>query len=209
MTNKIKRRIFIAIFSTSILVNILLLTNKYTELIAIEDTSLKVINLDGNSSNELNPEDSISSEHQYINLEKLLGVLNQEMIVGSKLVDNYIFIGQAAMPLYEIEEPYTYSTTADSGEIVAVSKYIEGTYDLGDGIQVKNIIVQDKTFENGGFIYISEKGEELYNTFLYKFKNSYVIFQVYGNNVDYIKLNVFIKNIIGILETNYEELDAS
>jgi len=92
-----------------------------------------------------------------------------------KLIKDFSIGEMCYYPLYKIDTPYPYCLKSDTGEISALSRYTEGTYSIGDNLNIDVVISQDKTDENGGFIYYYN---EKYTVATYKYKDSFLIFKI-------------------------------
>jgi len=145
-----------------------------------------------------------NKEQQYVLLEKFqdsLTTINDFKLVGKW--DSHIM---AAEPLYSIDERYPYDALTLDGIIMATSKYIRGEYtnDLGSRITV--CLLQDKTFENGGFIYINNKAKnDPEQLFYYKYKNCFIILEC-TTDLDLISVNNFLGTMTAIIGDIYEEI---
>lgn len=141
----------------------------------------------------------------YTNLENLQTVLNQKTSIADfQIEENWTSFGMAADPLYEIKSEYPYSTTATSGEIVAVSKYIQGKYIIENKGEIGIQILQDKTFENGGFIYINNNDRSYIQAY-YKYKKCYIVCSSYNEKIELSDIYNFIHEIVDIISKNYTE----
>lgn len=157
--------------------------------------------------NNYKTKDIKNTENSYLYVD--LGLLNEELnktsYINNFILENkWIDVGIAAMPLYNIQEPYPfYTKTVDTGEIVAVSKCIRATYSF-DNSKITVAIIQDKTAENGGFITNNNVTNDT-RVIIYKINKCYIVLQV-DNTISINDTNAFISDIVTIINNNYEEI---
>lgn len=131
-----------------------------------------------NKEQVVNNEENVTKEkgtkgNRYASLEQITANLNDKTD-KLHLTKNFSSYAVAYAPLYKLINDYENSTKTNDGEIISVSKYIQGTYEIDKNTSVDVVIVQDKTFENGGLVYINDNKE---NYVVYKYKESFLIFK--------------------------------
>lgn len=144
----------------------------------------------------------------YVYLEPIAEKLNKKEN-KLNLYKNFSSYGLSYAPLYTLTKDYTYSTKTNTGEIIAVSKYVQGTYKIKGDLLVDVLIIQDKTFENGGFIYMNDDTSKYA---LYKYKESYLIFKYNYDLLDKEKnknTSDFIKAFYNEYSNLYETSEKS
>ena len=143
---------------------------------------------------------------KYVSLEKLQESISDVNDFG--LVGHWRYYYMAALPLYPITERYpTGGVSVDEG-IPTVSIYILGEYANNSGDEITVALLQDKTFENGGFIYIdnvdNKDNDAHKRTYYYKYKNCYIILSS-SLDVDMVTVYDFLGALATIIGENYEE----
>lgn len=166
--------------------------------------------VDRNSRNGIVVSDSginTEGEIKYVYLENIQSVLNNTPQVGNFVLsgtwDTY---GMAGAPLYELNNDYLYSSKTDDGEIVAITKFIQGEYLVDNKHSIVVRLIQDKTFENGGFILTDLARDKTSRAYFYKYKKCYIECNVNSENIDLEMVENFLQELTKIIDENYQEI---
>lgn len=147
------------------------------------------------------------SSQKYISLEPIMNSLNENK-GNLNLYKKFELINSAYSPLYTLKKEYPNFAKTINGEIISISVFIKGTYKIDNNF-IDVLIIQDKTFENGGFI-INNNNKQ--NCTVYKYKDSFLIFNysydIYNNENNKKNIN-FIKNFFNEYSKLYKKASVS
>ena len=168
-----------------------------------EDVSAKMRNNGGSLVVTFDFPSKDDEAPKYVSLEKLKESISDVNDFG--LVGHWCYYNMIALPLYPITERYPTGDVSVGEGIPTVSIYILGEYANNSGDEITVALLQDKTFENGGFIYIDNKDKDAHKrTYYYKYKNCYIILSS-SLDVDMVTVYDFLGALATIIGENYEE----
>ncbi len=216
MRNLNKKKNIIIFFSVLILlVGYLILQNQFLNN---EDMDEPELGINDNDDKIDEPELSVDNNRGriYAGVGYLESILNNEERL--KPVKDFSLMKVAYTAVEEITEPYRDQFKDLEGNVLPVTVFIRGEYLLNDGGGVSVSIIQDKTFENGGYIY-NNRSSSLYpgseelitDTSIFKYKNSYLIFEFFNRTEkqeDNLENINFIHDFMAVYKNHYIEYEA-
>lgn len=159
-------------------------------------------------------EDYLSIKYKTADVDSLIDILNihyEDRIMQQ--FESCMVIGQ---PFVSIGSRYDNDSVTDNGEIMSVTKFIQGVIEEKDNI-VNISIIEDKSFDNGGYIFTNANNlflnyfdyfdNDKYTMSIYKYRNSYIVFEFYDMSLSSEDKKAFITEFASLLEENYSEKD--
>jgi len=159
-------------------------------------------------------EDYLSIKYKTADVDSLIDILNihyEDRIMQQ--FESCMVIGQ---PFVSIGSRYDNDSVTDNGVIMSVTKFIQGVIEEKDNI-VNISIIEDKSFDNGGYIFTNANNlflnyfdyfdNDKYTMSIYKYRNSYIVFEFYDMSLSSKDKKVFITEFASLLEENYSEKD--
>jgi len=156
-----------------------------------------------------NENKDISNKYQTIATGCLIDVLNtyyKDELIQS--FENHMIVDY---PFVKIDSRYEYDSIDENGNMQAVTKFIQGRITEKD-TTVNISIIENKTFDNGGYIfsnvnnfYYDYFNNEKYNISVYKYNKSYIVFEFFNMNLESKDKKDFITEFAVLLEANYIE----
>jgi hypothetical protein len=144
----------------------------------------------------------------------LIDVLN--IYYKDKLLQPFENIMVVAPPFKKIVHDYEYCSMNNDGVTKSVNKFIQGIIEEENNI-VNISIIEDNTFDNGGYIfsntnnfsfdYFDSYNNDNYTISVYKYKKCYIIFEFYNMSMEPMDKKAFIAEFAELLEENYSERD--
>lgn len=154
-----------------------------------------------NTDTVSNVEQNRTNTKQDISLEVLQDDFNKE-VTNLNLYKKFEIQHSIFEPLYTIDKDYLNDAKTTTGKIMAVSSYMYGTYKIDNDLFINVFVIQDKTFENGGFIFVNMEKNQIA---LYKHKNFYLMFE-FIFDLKNKENNIKATNFIGQFYKDYENV---
>lgn len=159
-------------------------------------------------------EDYLSIKYKTADVDSLIDILNihyEDRIMQQ--FESCMVIGQ---PFVSIGSRYDNDSVTDNGVIMSVTKFIQGVIEEKDNI-VNISIIEDKSFDNGGYIFTNANNlflnyfdyfdNDKYTMSIYKYRNSYIVFEFYDMSLSSEDKKAFITEFASLLKENYSEKD--
>lgn len=159
-------------------------------------------------------EDYLSIKYKTADVDSLIDILNTHY--EDKIMQQFercMVIGQQFV---SIGSRYDNDAVTDNGVIMSVTKFIQGIIkEKNNAVNIS--IIEDKTFDNGGYIFTNANNYYLdyfdyfdndkYTISVYKYRNSYIVFEFYDMSLSSDDKKTFITEFATLLEENYSEKD--
>ncbi|HHT95884.1 MAG TPA: hypothetical protein P5064_00575 [Clostridia bacterium] len=143
----------------------------------------------------------------------LIDILNE--YYENELVMDFRYRSFSGTEIKPIESRYDNDTVHGAdGSIMSMTGLIQGIVsEKGNSICIN--IIEDKTFDNGGYIfsnissfsydYFNNYGSEKYTVSVYKYKNCYIVFEFFNSDLSPEDKTDIIENCVAVVEENYTE----
>ncbi|HQM96416.1 MAG TPA: hypothetical protein PK705_05375 [Clostridia bacterium] len=159
-------------------------------------------------------EDYLSIKYKTADVDSLIDILN--IHYEDKIIQQFESCMVVGQPFVSIGNRYDNDSVNANGVIMSVTKFIQGIIEENDNI-VNISIIEDKSFDNGGYIFTNANNlflnyfdyfdNDKYTMSIYKYRNSYIVFEFYDMSLSSKDKKAFITEFASLLEENYSEKD--